>query len=218
MSSYPRVLLAFPVMTTPDESGPSTLYQQAIATLAELVAEATAVGDPEPTAMTLATADASGRVSARIVLLKGIDDEGLRFYTNYASAKGEQLAAHTQAALTLHWKTVRDQVQARVEGCVEKVSAADSDVYFASRPRLSQIGAWASLQSQDLPDRATFDARVHEFEQRFEGTDVPRPPHWGGYLLQPDLFEFWYGARFRLHERVRYELRDTVWTRRLLYP
>ncbi len=202
--------------TNPADS--RSLYLEAIETLSRLLTEASAAADPEPTAMNLATVAADGRVSSRIVLLKQLDDDGLQFFTNYESAKGGQLAAHAQAAVAFHWKTLRGQVQVRVEGRVEQLAAAISDAYFATRPRLSQIGAWASLQSQELPGREVFDMRVAEFEQRFAGVEVPRPPHWGGYRLLPDLFEFWYAANFRLHDRHRYELHDGVWTRRLLYP
>jgi pyridoxamine 5'-phosphate oxidase len=187
-------------------------------TLRSLLDEATAGGDPEPTAMTLATADGAGRVCARVVLLKGADERGLRFFTNYDSDKGAQLQAHPQVALCLHWKTLRDGVQVRVEGRSERLPAAESDAYFATRARMSQIGAWASLQSHTLPDRDTFEERVQRYEREFEGRDVPRPPHWGGLLVVPDLVEFWYGAQYRLHERVRWELRDGEWQRRLLYP
>lgn len=197
---------------------PNELYQEAIATFRTLLDEATHAGEPEPTAMTLATADAAGRVSARIVLLKGIEERGIMFVTNYDSAKAAQLAAHAQAALCVLWKTLRDGVQVRVEGSVDKVGAAESDAYFASRLRASQVGAWASLQSQTLPARAELDARVAEYERRFEGREVPRPPHWGGYRLKPDLIEFWYGQRARLHDRVRYDLVDGAWNKRLLYP
>jgi len=168
--------------------------------------------------MTLATADAHGRVSARIVLLKSVDADGFRFFTNYDSDKAAQIAAHPQVALCFHWKLLREGVQVRVEGDITKVSAAESDTYFASRPRGSQIGAWASPQSQPLPDRGTFEARIAEFERRFADGPVPRPPQWGGYLVRPDRIEFWYGARFRLHERVRYEKTDGIWMRGMLYP
>ena len=168
--------------------------------------------------MSLATADASGRVSSRIVLLKSVAADGIRFFSNYHSAKAAQLAAHPQAALGIHWKLLRDQVQVRIEGRVEKLPAAESDAYFATRARTSQLGAWASLQSETLTDRAAFDARMLEVEQRFAGIEVSRPPHWGGYLLRPDMFEFWYAAKFRLHERVRYELIDGCWQTRLLFP
>ena len=196
----------------------ASLPDEAIATLNRLIDDARASGDLEPTAMNLATVDADGRVASRIVLLKSATPDGLHFFTNYTSAKAAALAAHAQAALTFHWKTLGDQVQARFEGAVGKVPAADSDAYFATRPRPSQLGAWASLQSQPLPDRATFEARYEEFEHRFEGAEVPRPPHWGGYRLVPDRIEFWYGARYRLHERVAYALRDNAWERGLLYP
>ncbi len=194
------------------------LYQEAIATIRTLLDEATRAGEAEPSAMTLATVDAAGRVSARIVLLKSVEERGVMFVTNYDSAKAAQLAAHPQAALCLLWKTLRDGIQVRIEGAVEKVDRAESDAYFASRARASQIGAWASHQSQTLPARAELDARVAEFERRFEGKTVPRPPNWGGYLLVPDMIEIWYGQRARLHERVRYEPADRVWAKRLLYP
>lgn len=169
--------------------------------------------------MTLATSAADGRVSARIVLLKAVDAAGFRFFTNYESAKAQQLAAHPQAALCFHWKRLREQVQVRVEGRVYRLPAADSDAYFASRPRGSQLGAWASLQSQTLPDRASFEARYGEVERRYADAAVPRPPHWGGYRLAPDRIEFWFGAEYRLHDRDLYErAADGRWSRRNLYP
>jgi pyridoxamine 5'-phosphate oxidase len=194
------------------------LIPEILDTFRALLDKARAAGDPEPTAMTLATADGAGRLSARIVLLKAIDADGLRFFTNYESAKGAQLAAHPQVALCFHWKTLDDEVQVRVEGRTERLSAADSDTYFATRPRMSRIGAWASKQSQTLPDRAMFDARVAHYEHEFEGRDVPRPPHWGGVRVVPDKVEFWYGARYRLHRRVCWELHEGRWQSRLLYP
>jgi len=196
----------------------SELYQEAVTTFRALLDEATRAGEPEPTAMTLATADAAGKISARVVLLKNVDEAGFCFYTNYHSAKAAQLAAHRQAALCLLWKTLRDGVQVRVEGAIEKTSAAESDAYFASRPRDSQIGAWASLQSQTLPERALLDQRVLDVERQYAGGDVPRPPHWGGYRVVPDVIEVWYGQRARLPDRVRFEARDGAWTKRLLYP
>jgi pyridoxamine 5'-phosphate oxidase len=202
---------------SPHETSGS-LYQEAIATFRALLDEAIASGDREPTAMTLATADAKGRVSARIVLLKSVDADGFRFYTNYESLKGAQLAAHPRVALCFHWKLLGEQVQVRIEGTASKTSGEDSDAYFATRARGSQIGAWASLQSAVLADRATFEARVAEFERRFEGVPVPRPPHWGGYVVRPDRIEFWYGARFRLHERVTYVLDADEWQKGMLYP
>ena len=194
------------------------LQAEAIGHLRELLAQAQAAGEPEPTAMTLATCDMQGRVSARIVLLKGIEERGLVFYTNYESAKAAQLQQHKNAALCILWKMPRDPVQVRAEGVIEKTSAAESDAYFATRPRESQIGAWASLQSQTLPERAVLETRVAEFEQKYAGQAVPRPPHWGGYRLVPDMIEFWYGQRARLHERLRYELAGNAWSKRFLYP
>ena len=183
-----------------------------------LLDEAKASGDPEPTAMNLATVDTGGRVHSRIVLLKAIDERGLRFFTNYESAKANEIAQHGQVALCFHWKQIREGIQVRFEGRATKTGAAESDAYFASRPRGSQIGAWASKQSQELPDRQTFDDRVAHYEKEFAGRDVPRPPHWGGYLVEPDRVEFWYGATFRLHERVVHAADGTTWTSCLLYP
>lgn len=194
------------------------LLVEAVAAVRELFDAARAAGDPEPAAMALATSDARGRLSARIVLLKELDERGFTFYTNYESAKAAQLGEQQQAALCLHWKTLRDGVQVRAEGVVKKTSAAESDAYFATRIRASQIGAWASLQSQTLPDRALLDARITQYEREFQGRPVPRPPHWGGFRLVPDMIELWYGQRARLHDRLRYERVDGRWSKRLLYP
>ena len=194
------------------------LYAQALDTFASLLKEATDGGDPEPTAMTVATADAQGRPAARTVLLKAFDARGFVFYTNYESRKGRQLTENPNAALLFLWKTLREQVQVKIEGTVEPVSLAEADDYFASRPRPSQIGAWASIQSQTLDSRDTFEARITAFEKKFEGVDVPRPPHWSGYRVVPERIEFWYGARFRLHERHHYQRVDGQWTKRMLYP
>lgn len=194
------------------------LYAEALATFRELLDAARASGDPEPTAMTVATATRDGRPSARTVLLKSCDERGFVFYTHTASRKGGELHDNPRGALLFLWKTLRNQVQARIEGAVEIVSDTEADAYFAGRPRMSQIGAWASLQSQMLDSRATFDARIAEVERAYEGRDVPRPPGWTGYRVIPDGFEFWYGADFRLHERQRYDLRDGEWAKRMLYP
>jgi pyridoxamine 5'-phosphate oxidase len=196
----------------------SPIPPEALDTFRSLLREATDAGDPEPTSMTLATADAAGRPSARTVLLKGVDENGFVFYTNYDSRKGEELAANPQAALLFFWKSLRHQVQVRIDGWVEQVSAEESDRYFASRPRMSQMGAWASLQSQTLESRETFEKRLADYEREFAGGDVPRPPHWGGYRVRPRLIEFWYGAEFRLHERHVHELGEHGWTVRMLYP
>lgn len=194
------------------------LKPEILETFQQLLEGARASGDPEPTALTLSTADAGGRVSSRVVLLKGADERGFRFFTNYQSDKGNQLEAHPQVALCFHWKTLRDGVQVRIEGVARKLMDEESDAYFASRPRMSQIGAWASLQSQTLPDRDTFEQRVARYEHEFDGRDVTRPPHWGGYVVEPDMVEFWYGAQFRLHERVRWSRHGQTWTHRMLYP
>jgi pyridoxamine 5'-phosphate oxidase len=206
-------------MTDPtSNSAADALYQEALATFAGLLEEARMAGDPEPTAMTLATS-VDARVSARIVLLKGLDARGFRFFSNHESDKGTQLALQPIVALVFHWKTLRNGVQVRVEGQAERLSPEESDAYFATRPRGSQLGAWASLQSRTLDGRASFEQRIASFEQRFEGGPVPRPPHWGGYVVVPVRIEFWYGADFRLHERQCYE-RDAHgrWSRRMLYP
>lgn len=187
-------------------------------TFVRLLNEAGASGDRDPTAMNLATLDDSGRVFSRIVLLKGVDERGFRFFTNFHSDKGSQLETQPQVALCFHWKQLREGVQVRVEGTVRKLQDEESDAYFASRPRPSQIGAWASLQSQTLPDRDTFERRVAQYERQFENREVTRPPHWGGYVVEPDMLEFWYGAEFRLHERVRWDRHGQTWTSRLLYP
>lgn len=189
-----------------------------LATLQRLHAAALASGDPEPNAMNVATADADGRVHSRIVLLKTFDARGLTFVTQYRSDKGAQLAANPHAALCLHWKRLEPAVQVRAEGRVEKWPAEESDAYFATRERLSQLGAWASLQSRTLPDRDVLAARIREFEQKFAGQPVPRPPEWGGYRVVPDLVEFWHAGAHRWNERERWELVDGAWQQRLLYP
>jgi len=177
-------------------------------------ARAAEVNDPE--AMALATADASGQPSVRMVLLKGHGPDGFVFYTNEQSAKGEQLGVNPQAALLFHWKALRRQV--RIEGSVEHAADAEADAYFATRARDSQIGAWASDQSRPLDSRETFETQFSEFERKFAGQDVPRPPHWGGYRLVPLRMEFWTDRPHRLHERRLFTRVGTGWTEELLYP
>jgi len=196
----------------------SVLSAEILQTFNALLDEAKASADPEPTAMTVATVGKGGRPSARTVLLKGVDARGFVFFTNFTSRKGQQLAANPQAALLFHWKLIREGVQVKIEGSVEPVTAAEADAYFTRRPRPSQIGAWASLQSQTLESREVFEARIAEVEKRYEGMDVPRPPHWSGFRVVPELVEFWYGATYRLHERQRFERVEGQWQQRMLFP
>jgi pyridoxamine 5'-phosphate oxidase len=194
------------------------LYQEALGTFAHLLERAKQSGDREPTAMTLATLGKNGRPSARTVLLKAFDSRGFVFYTNFDSHKGRQLASNPQAALLFLWKQLDNQIQVRIEGTVEPVTVEEADKYFASRPRESQIGAWASKQSAILDSREIFDAQIALYDKKFEGVDVPRPPHWSGFRVVPEMFEFWYGAEFRLHERQCYERANGEWNKRMLFP
>ena len=180
------------------------------------LSEAEAAEPNDPNAMALATADADGRPSVRMVLLKGLNDAGFVFYTNQESRKGGELAANPNAALLFHWKSLRRQV--RVEGPVEPVTSADADTYFASRGRESRLGAWASDQSRTLPDRATLENRLEEMTARFGDGDVPRPPHWSGYRVLPRRVEFWSDGSARLHHRDLFEQTPDGWTVRLLNP
>ena len=177
-------------------------------------AQAGEINDPE--AMALATADGRGRPSVRMVLLKGHGPEGFVFYTNEQSAKGEQLAENPRASLLFYWKTLRRQV--RIDGVVERVPSSDADTYWASRARDSQLGAWASDQSRPLDSRETFEQRLEQATRRFEGMDVPRPPHWRGYRVVPARIEFWTDRPYRLHERRVFRLEGDTWTEGLLYP
>jgi len=171
---------------------------------------------PEPNAMTLATVGPDGRPSTRIVLIKGCDERGIVWYTNYQSRKGRELAAHPFAALQFHWVELERVV--RIEGRVEKTSAEESDAYFASRPLDSRIGAWASPQSEVIPSRATLVANAAKYGAQF-ALNPPRPPHWGGFRLRPDRWEFWQGRKSRLHDRLRYRLDEQGrWVRERLAP
>ncbi len=177
--------------------------------------EALAKGLPEPNAMTLATVGPDGRPSTRVVLIKGCDARGIVWFSNYASRKGRELEHQPFAALQFHWVELERVV--RIEGRVEKVSAEESDTYFASRPLTHRIGAWASPQSETIPGRGTIVARAAEYGLKF-GLNPPRPPHWGGYRLVPDYWEFWQGRASRLHDRIAYRLQDSQWHKARLAP
>ena len=182
----------------------------------EWLAEARLAEPNDPTAMALATADAEGRPSVRMVLLKGHDARGFVFYTNLDSRKGGELAANPRAALLFHWKSLRRQV--RIEGPAGPVSEAEADAYFATRSRDSQLGAWASDQSRPLEARALFEARYEETRRRFDGGEVPRPPRWSGWRVAPERFEFWTDRDHRLHERRLFVRAGEGWSEGLLYP
>lgn len=178
--------------------------------------QATAPEGVDPAAMTLATTSATLEPSARVVLLRDVTADGFRFFTNYGSRKARELESTGRAALCFYWFWLGEQV--RVEGTVSRAAAAESDAYFASRPRGSQIGAWASRQGEPLASREALEARYRETERRYHGLAVPRPPFWGGFTLAPDAIEFWREGEYRLHDRLQYRRQGASWTARRLYP
>ena len=196
-------------MTDTDETDPILLFKR-------WLEEAQASEPNDPTAMTLATADASGQPSARMVLLKDADSAGFVFYTNLESRKGDELRTNPKAALLFHWKSLRRQV--RIEGRVEPVSGAEADAYYASRPRGSQIGAWASDQSRPLESRFHLERRVAEVTARHLVGAIPRPPHWSGFRVVPSVLEFWQDKPFRLHDRLVYRRTADGWATSRLFP
>jgi pyridoxamine 5'-phosphate oxidase len=191
-------------------------YPDPFSHFAAWFAEAMAREPEDGNAMTLATCSADGVPTARIVLLKDWDERGFVFYTNKQSRKGTELAATHRATLLFFWKGLARQV--RIEGTVEDVTDAEADAYFASRPRISRLGAWASLQSRPLPERADLERRVAEVDARYPGDTVPRPPHWSGYRVLPTFLEFWQGMPYRLHDRTIYTQDGTGWAASKLFP
>ncbi len=180
------------------------------------IEEATNEGVGDPNAFCLSTLREGGMPTGRIVLARGVDASGIVFYTNKQSSKGDEIDMHSKASATFFWRTM--QRQARFSGVVKHLSESDSDAYFASRPRASQIGAWASDQSSTLSSRKELEEKYAEFEAKFEGVEVPRPPHWGGYVIEIADAEFWQGRASRLHDRVRYDKEGSGWKKVLLQP
>jgi pyridoxamine 5'-phosphate oxidase len=185
-------------------------------TFKDEMARAEAAGVELANAVTLATVDAQGLPRARVVLVKGIDEQGVEFFTNYQSDKAADLESRPHASIAVYWHRTLKQI--RLTGPVEKLTDLENDAYFATRPRGSQVGAWASDQSRPLESMAALEARVAEVEKRFEGRDVPRPTHWGGYRLLADDVEIWTDGKYRLHERLRYRRQGDAWHGQLLNP
>ncbi len=202
----------------PLTSGDFTESAEPIALFAAWLTEATQTEPADANAMSLATVDAEGMPNVRIVLLKGFDDDGFVFYTNTESRKGHELKANPLGALSFHWKSLMRQV--RIRGGVETVTTAEADAYYASRPRLSQIGAWASEQSRPLESRLAFESAVARVTKQYEGATIPRPPHWSGFRIVPLSMEFWHDRPFRLHDRVEFTRADAsaAWHKTRLFP
>ena len=219
MSEFPRVNESIAHLRRDHGVQPlelSDLDPDPIVQFGKWMEEALAEGLLLPNTMTLATATAGGRPSARMVLLKGFDHRGFVFYTNYESRKGRELSENPAAALVFYWSRLERQV--RVEGRVERVDADESDAYFSSRPLESRLGAWASRQSAPLENRAELEGRLAEVSREYADGSVPRPPHWGGWLVRPEAIELWQGRPNRLHDRFLYTRRDDGWDRVRLYP
>lgn len=197
-------------------SEPIPLYADPFALFARWLAEATEREPNNPNAMIVVTTTPAGRPSARAILLKDVDARGFVFYTNKESRKSAELAANPNVFLLFYWKSVGRQV--RVEGVVEDVTDAEADAYFASRPRISRLGAWASRQSRPLAERAVLEQRLAEYDAKYPGEDIPRPPYWSGYRVIPDSFEFWQDMPFRLHDRTTYTRAPGGWTMGKLFP
>ncbi len=195
----------------------SVLFTDPFARFRQWMAEAEASEPVDANAMTVATTTPDGRPSARAILLKGVDARGFVFYTNKESRKSAELAANPHVALLFHWKSLARQI--RIEGVVEEVTDAESDAYYASRPRISRLGAWASAQSRPLDERLTLERRLADYEAKYPGEEIPRPPYWSGYRVLPDRFEFWQNMPFRLHDRTVYtRSADGGWAIGKLFP
>ena len=205
MSNYPD----YPLDESALEATPLPLFQRWLAAAEE-------ANLPEFNAMALATASIDGRPSSRMVLLRGLDERGLAFFTNYESRKADELAVHENAALLFYWAPLHRQI--RIEGAVARIAPAESDAYFASRPRGHRLGAWASPQSRTVKDRAELESAIAEHERKFDGGDVERPSYWGGYRLWPVRFEFWQGRLNRLHDRLAYDRAPDGWRISRLAP